>query len=307
MAKRKVPHFFIDAFYESKFKDNLFIVKAGGKLIENQKILDNLISNIRDLTLHGIKILLIYGHGRLVDEQLEKRGIEVKKTDGRRITDAATMEVVRDVVGGTLSMNVASSMARNSAEGTALGIVPADWMRVELTPKTPEDTMTGAIKSVEPRPLMRLFRVNNFVACACLGVTQDGHNCNINADFVATQIAIAAKAHKLMFLSDVDGVQIDGRPADIITAEQIPALIKNGVAAGGMKVKLENCLAALQGGVRRVHIISGLHPDALKKEIYEPVGPGTMLFRESERKNYMNEVEAQKVIDTHSRQQLKRA
>lgn len=294
---RKKPNFFIDAFYESKFKDSLFVVKVGGKIVEDQKILDNLISNIRDLTLHGIKILLIYGHGRLVDEKLAERGIEVKKTGGRRITDAASMNVIREVVGGTLSLNVAASMARNNVEGTSLNIVPADWMKVELSPKTPEDVLTGGIKNVESRPLGRLFRVNNFVACACLGVTADGVVCNINADIVATQMAIGAKANKLIFLSDVDGVQIEGKTAEIITAQEIPDLIKKGIATGGMKVKLENCLAALEGGVRRIHLISGLRQDALKKEIYESFGPGTMLFAESERASYANEVEAQKVIE----------
>ena len=143
----------------------------------------------------------------------------------------------------------------------------------------------------------------DFVACACLGLTQDGQICNINADTVATQLAIGAKAHKLIFLSDVDGVQVNGKTAEIITSEEIPTLIKNGTATGGMKVKLENCLAAMQGGVRRIHVISGLRPDALKKEIYESVGPGTMLFNESERESYLNEIQAQKVIEA----QLKRA
>ncbi|MCE7887159.1 MAG: acetylglutamate kinase [Alphaproteobacteria bacterium PRO2] len=295
---RKKPNFFIDAFYESKFKDNLFVVKVGGKIVEDRGILDNLISNIRDLTLHGIKILLIYGHGRLVDEKLQQRGIEVKKVEGRRVTDAATLEVIQEVVGGTLSLNIASSMAKHNVEGIALNAIPHDWMRLELRPKKPVDYgFVGDVKSTESRPVARLFRNANFVACSCVGMTPEGQVLNINADTIATQLATGTKAHKLMFLSDVDGVQIDGKAADIITAQEIPGLIKNGIATGGMKVKLENCLAALEGGVRRIHLINGLRPDALKKEIYESVGPGTMLFHESERAAYANEVEAQKVIE----------
>lgn len=295
---RKKPNFFIEAFYESKFKDNLFVVKVGGKVVEDCAILDNLISNIRDLTLHGIKILLIYGHGRLVDEKLQQRGIEVNKVEGRRVTDAATLEVIQEVVGGTLSLNIASSMAKHNVEGITLNAIPHDWMRIELRPKKPVDYgFVGDVKNVESRPVARLFRTSNFVACSCLGVTPEGQVLNINADTIATQLAIGTKAHKLMFLSDVDGVQIDGKAADIITAQEIPGLIKNGVATGGMKVKLENCLAALNGGVRRIHLINGLRPDALKKEIYESVGPGTMLFHDSERAAYANEVEAQKVIE----------
>ncbi len=295
---RKKPNFFIDAFYESKFKDNLFVIKAGGKIIEDTKLLDNLMANIRDLTLHGIKILLIYGHGRLVDEKLEQRGIPVHKIEGRRVTDAATMDAIKEVVGGTLSLNIASSMARNNVEGISLNAIPFDWMKLELRPKKPVDYgFVGDVKSVESRPLARLFRNANFVACSCVGVTNEGQILNINADTIATEMAIGTKAHKLMFLSDVDGVLIDGKSADIITAQEIPTLIKNGTVTGGMKVKLENCLAALNSGVKRIHLISGLRPDALKKEIYESVGPGTMLFHESESEAYANEVEAQKVIE----------
>lgn len=295
---RKKPNFFIDAFYESKFKDNLFVVKVGGKIVEDRKILDNLISNIRDLSLHGIKILLIYGHGRAVDEKLEQRKIPVNKVEGRRVTDAATLEVIQEVVGGTLSLNITSSMAKHNVEGISLNAIPHDWMRLEVRPKKPIDYgFVGDVKSVESRPVARLFRTSNFVACSCVGVTSEGQVLNINADTIATQLAIGTKAHKLMFLSDVDGVQIDGKSADVITAQEIPDLIKKGIATGGMKVKLENCLAALNGGVRRIHLINGLREDALKKEIYESVGPGTMLFHESERASYANEVEAQKVIE----------
>ena len=271
---RKIPQFFFDAFYESKFKDNLFVVKAGGKIIEDKAVLDNLISNIKELTHHGIKILLIYGHGRLVDETLEQRGIKVNKLEGRRVTDAATLQTIQDVVGGTLSLNVSASMARHNVEGVSLNVVPPDWMRIELRPKKPIDYgFVGDVKAVESRPLSRLFRMVDFVACACLGLTQDGQICNINADTVATQLAIGAKAHKLIFLSDVDGVQVNGKTAEIITSEEIPTLIKNGTATGGMKVKLENCLAAMQGGVRRIHVISGLRPDALKKKSTNPSAP----------------------------------
>ncbi len=298
MTQNKMPNFFINAFYESKFKDNLFIIKAGGKIIEDQSALDNLISNIRDLTMHGVKVLLIYGGGRAMDERAKQLGIEVKKHKGRRITDEATINLMKEVVGGTLSLNVQASMTRNNLEGLSFNAVPADWMRVELRPKEPVDFgYVGNIQNVQSRPIARLFRIVDFIATPCLAVTQNGKHCNINADTIATQLAIGTNAHKLIFLSDVDGVKIKGESVGLITAEQIPGYISDGTVTGGMQVKLENCLSALNAGVRRIHLINGLREDALKREIYEPTGPGTMLIRESERKNYQNEVEAQKVIE----------
>lgn len=302
MTQKHTPQFFINAFYESKFKDNLFVIKAGGKVIEDHKALNNLIANIKDLALHGIKVLLVYGGGRAVDERLKERGIEIRKHEGRRITDQATLDVVKEVVGGGLSIRVSQAMAKNGLEGLSLNVIPQDWMRAELRPKKPVDFhFVGDIKSVQSRPIFRLFKITNFIAVPCLGITGDAEICNINADTVATQLAVGTKAHKLIFLSDVDGVQIDGKTAELITAEQIPGYIADGTAGGGMKVKLENALEALNAGVRRIHLINGFREDSLSKEIYEPVGPGTMLIRESEHESYKNEITAQKVIEARNK------
>ncbi len=293
----KMPEFFINAFYESKFKDNFFVIKAGGKVIEDERALNNLLSNIRELTLQGIKVLLIYGGGRAMDAESEKRGISVEKVGGLRINLAENIAVMKHVVGGDLALSVSAAIAKNNLQGLSLNALPADWADIELAPKTDNDLFTGGIERIHSRPIKRLFKVTNFVACTCLALTNDGVVCNINADKIATQIAIRMEADKLIFLSDVDGVKIGDKTAEVITSEQIGNYISDGTATGGMKVKLENCKAALDSGVRRVHLLSGLREDALKKEIYEPVGPGTMLFSENERQAYENEIEAQKLIE----------
>jgi acetylglutamate kinase len=302
MKKSGISNFLIEAFYEGRFKGNLFIVKAGGKIIEDQKSLDNLLSNIRDLTLRGIKVLLIYGHGRAVDERLEERGIAVKKIDGRRVTDAPTLGVIQEVVGGLLSMNIASGMARARLPGVSLSAIPADCMDVVLRPRKPVDFgFVGNIKSVNATPIRGMFKSTNFIACSCLGVTAEGQVCNINADTVAMECAIGLKAHKLVFLSDVDGVLINGKTADVLTVEKIPELVKQGIVTGGMRIKLDSCKAALEKGVRRIHLINGLRKDALKKEIYEPIGHGTMLIRDEERGIYAREVAAQWALERHGK------
>jgi acetylglutamate kinase len=211
------------------------------------------------------------------------------------VTDAATMGLLREVVGGDLSLRVYQGMHKNNLEGLALNAVPSDWMRVELRPKKPIDYgFVGDIKDVFKRPINRLLRVTNFIACPCLTMSREGHLVNINADSVSTELAIGTGAHKLIFLSDVDGVMVNGKTAFMITSKQISQYIKDGTATGGMKVKLENCLRALEGGVKRIHLINGLREDALYKEIYESVSPGTMVLPEEERQNYLNEVEVQK-------------
>jgi acetylglutamate kinase len=292
------PKFLINAFYESKFKDNLFVIKAGGRVAENPQALDDLMHDIRALTLHGIKVILIYGAGAMLDDTCAKRAIPVTKDNGRRVTDSQTLEIMQEIVGGKLSLTVSSAMARAGLDGLSLNVVPPDWAKVTLRAKEPVDFgFVGDIQSVEPRPIHRLLKVNPFVACACLAMTQDGQCLNINADTIATRIAIAAGAQKLIFLSDVDGVQANSKNIEILTAEEIPDLLSSGQVTGGMAIKLENCLQALTGGVRRVHLISGLRRHALHTEIYESTSPGTMLFCEAERQNYLNEIATQALIE----------
>ncbi|MGH1378157.1 MAG: acetylglutamate kinase [Alphaproteobacteria bacterium] len=295
--KKKLPDFFINAFYESKFRDNLFVVKASGSVIENDEARNNLISNIRELTLHGIKVILIYGGGNAIDEALKERGVEIKKNDGRRITDAATMGVIREVIGGDLSLKISEAMHKNNLDGLSFNVVPSDWMDVSLRAKDPIDYgFVGDIDGVNTRPIMRQLKVTGFIACPCIAISKDGDLCNINADTIATKIAAGLDADKLIFMSNVDGVKVKGETALLITDTQISGYIEDGTVTDGMKVKMENCQNALHAGVSRIHLINGLRENALSKEIFESVGPGTMLLQETERDNYMNEVEVQKAI-----------
>lgn len=287
----------INAFYNNKFKDNLFVVKASGDLIEDDKALDSLIHNIKDLNMHGIKIMLVYGGGKATDRALDERGIAIQKQEGRRITDKATLDVMKEVIGGSLSLKIYEAMARHDMDGANLNAVPQAWVKVKLRNKKPVDYgYVGDIEDTDTRSIARVFRHVNFVAVPCLCWAEEGTLCNINADTIATHLAIGAGAHKLMFLSNVDGVEVKGQPAFIITSEDIQTLIDDGTVTGGMKVKMENCRLALEAGVRRIHLINGLRQNALYNEIFEPIGPGTMLFKAEERDAYMNEIEIQKAI-----------
>lgn len=295
--KTRMTNFFVNAFYHSKFKDKLFVVKSSGDLIEDDKALDSLVRNIKKLNMHGIKVLLVYGGGKATDKALEVRNIPVKKEGGRRITDADTIDVMKEVIGGTLSLKVYSAMAKHGLDGLSFNAVPPGWMDVQPRPTKPIDFgYVGDIHGVRPRPISRMFKSVNFVAMPCLAADQDGIVRNINADTIATELAIGTEASKLIFLSNVDGVLINDETAFLITAEDIPGLIEDGTVTGGMQVKMENCKRALEAGVERIHLINGLRENALESEIFETVGPGTMLMLEENREAYMNEVEIQKAI-----------
>lgn len=293
-----MPQFFINAFYENKFRGNLFVIKAGGKIIEDDKALSSLLGNIKELCMLGIKVLLVYGGGEALDREVEKRGMGIKRENGRRVTDLATLEIMKEIIGGQLSLRVYDAMAIENLEGLSLNAVPPDWMDVNLRPKKPVDFgYVGDIYNAHARPINRMFKAVNFIAVPCLAWAKENTLVNINADTIATELAIGLKAHKLVFLSDVDGVQIDGKPQSMITCDQIDTHIQSGAVTGGMKVKLENCKRALNDGVARIHLINGLRQDALKTEVFESVSPGTMLIPADDEQNYMNEIQAQKLIE----------
>jgi acetylglutamate kinase len=297
-SNNKLPAFVINAFYESKFKNALFVIKASGSVIEDEKARNNLIANIRELIVRDIKVLLIYGGGKAIDATCEKRDVDVKKHNGRRITDAPAMQVVREVIGGDLSLSVFETMQHNGLDGANLNAVPADWMDVVLRPKNPIDFgFVGDITEVYPHTIKQLLENHDFIACPCLAISKDGNLCNINADTIATKLATKLKADKLIYMSNIDGVKIDEEIVSTLISKDIPKLIKDNVVTDGMRVKMENCIDAINGGVKRIHLINGFKEDALHKEIFESIGLGTMIIHEDEHENYINEIEIQKAIE----------
>lgn len=295
---KRMSNFFINAFYHSKFMDNLFVVKASGDLIEDDQALDSLIRNIKNLTLHGIRIILVYGGGRATDAVLKSRNIPIWKIEGRRVTDETTLDVMKEVIAGKLSTRVSEKIAEHNVEGVSLNTVPADWISVKLRDKEPVDYgFVGDITGSRKRNILRGFKVTNFIAVPCLcWAEQEKTLCNINADTVATELAIGAGANKIIFLSNVDGVIKDGKTISVISSDEISELIKDGTVTDGMQVKMENCTRAMQTGVKRIHLINGMRENALEKEIFEAIGPGTMLISEDEKDHYENEIEIQKAI-----------
>lgn len=287
----------IKEFYQAKYRGSLFVVKAGGRMIADKKSRTSLLTDIKELTEGGMKVLLVYGGGESIDLALQEAEIQPRKVNGRRITGSREIQLVKKVMAADLGFKVASTMAELDLDGLALTCTPPSWLSV--TPRereNPDDYGYDAtIDDVAMDKVNEAFNGVNFIATPCVSATaKDG--VNINADNVAVALAIGAQARKLIFLSDVDGVLIDGKTAPYLTDEQIPQLIEDEIVTGGMRVKMENCLHALKSGVRRIHLLDGFREHALISEVYESEGPATMLIPAGNLQAYLNEVEAQKAI-----------
>lgn len=288
----------IKEFYRERYKGSLFVVKAGGRVISDVAARRSLLSNIKDLTESGMKVLLIYGGGHAIDAALEEAGIVPEKIEGRRVTSRAAISVIQRVMVEDLGFAVSSTMAELGVNGLNLSNIPLSWGVLDFRARDKEEDygFDGFFVSVDDAPIRALFESVSFVSCPCLGVSDKGP-VNINADNVAVALAEGVHSRKLIFLSDVDGVMKDGAVMPLITDAEIAGLIESGVAEGGMRVKLENCAHALEQGVRRIHLINGFRANGLTDEIYDAVGLGTMVIREVDRARYLNEIERQRDIE----------
>lgn len=299
MIAKTVKNFIRNSFYTGKFRDNIFVIKMGGNIISSPDALKTLISDIKDITFGGVRVLLVYGGGKPIDDALASEGIVPNKIEGRRVTSPQDLKIIQRVLAGDLGFSLYSTMAQVGLHGLLLNALPHEWTTVAMRPKEPIDLgLAGIIQDVHVQPIHDLFRHTQFVATPCLAVCDDGRGTvvNINADTVATELAIGLKAHKLIFLTDVDGVMVNGAVTSVLSDQDATKLIANGTALGGMKIKLESCLKALSKGVKRIHIINGLNPDSLNKEIFTSGGSGTMLLRETERPAYETEIQYQKAM-----------
>lgn len=297
MIARTVKNLIRNSFYSNKFRDNLFVIKVGGNIVANPDALHAILSDIKDMTLSGVRVLFVYGGGKPIDDALAREGLTPQKIDGRRVTSAQDLKIIQRVLTGDIGFQIYSTMAKIGLHGLLLSAVPNEWTTVQMRPKEPIDLgFAGVIHDVHAQSVLDLFHTTSFVATPCLAVCDDkqGTIVNINADTVATELAIGLKAHKLIFLTDVDGVLVKNAVASVVTDADIAKYIADGTAQGGMKVKLETCAKALSKGVRRIHIVNGLKPDALSVELFTSGGSGTMLIREADRATYENEIQYQK-------------
>lgn len=280
-------------FYRQLFRDQLFVIKAGGRIITDINARENLIANIQELTHDNINVLLIYGGGEAIDAAMLEAGITPTKINGRRISSCTDIKIIKKVLAGDLGFKISESLVKAKLPSNVFNAIPPHWAHSLRRPdEAGMQRFDGTLIDINDKNIRDHFGATNLAVMPCLAFTDEGTALNINADNVAVEIASATKANKLIFMTDVDGVLVDGTVQSVLTTREIEALIANQTATGGMRVKLENCIAALKAGVKRIHILNGFKKDSLRNEIYTSDGTGTMIVRSHEKEIYEEEKEA---------------
>jgi acetylglutamate kinase len=279
-------HVLVEALpFIRKFHGDTVVIKLGGASIEDAKQaeglspVDALLQDLVLLRYVGMNPVLVHGGGPEITAWQRKMGLESRFVDGMRVTDAATMEVVKMVLTGKVNPDLVAAI--NRLGGQAVGMSGEDGPCLLVKPLSAaggEDLgFVGEVAQVNPEPLTALLQRGYIPVVASIGLGYDGSSYNVNADSVAAELAVALGARKLILLTDVPGLlDAAGNLVSEIVAHDVDARIADGVITGGMIPKARACVRALQG-CEKAHIIDGRTPHALLLELLTEEGVGTMV------------------------------
>lgn len=291
--------------YMKAHKGRTFVVKFGGELVEDPAARASLAQDLALAHHVGIRLCVIHGGGPQATDLASRLGVKSVFVEGRRVTDDETLEVAKMVFAGKINTELLGALRREGLRAVGLSGISGDVIRaVRRAPKEVLDAETGEKKTVDYGHVGDVTRVDvsllrtlidaDYVpVLASLAADDDGNVLNINADTVATTIATALNADKLLVLTNVPGVMRDPKdPSSVISylsAREAERLIREGVIAKGMIPKVTNLIEAVRGGVHRAHILSGLVPQTLLVELFTKEGAGTMITIEAEKERYLSE------------------
>jgi acetylglutamate kinase len=272
--------------YIQRFAGRSIVVKLGGAAIDKE--LDRaLAQDVLLLRSVGVRCVLVHGGGPQVNSLLDRMGIEAKFKDGLRVTDEATLEIVRMVLVGKINRNLVSTMNNEAAdEPVAVGVSGEDAGLLTVTQLNPELGFVGDVTHVRAGLLEKLLDDGLAPVVATIGTDGAGQAYNINADDAARAIAIAMQAEKIVYLTAAPGlledVNDESSLVQRISSEELREKIEDSSVSAGMIPKLRACADAVDGGVGTAHIIDGRVPHALLIELLTNQGIGTMIKRSAD-------------------------
>ena len=278
--KIEVVQTLLDALpFIKKFANEKIVIKYGGSAQTSESLKKQFAQDIVLLHTVGMRPIIVHGGGASITKLLKDLGVETKFVDGQRVTTREVMRIAEMVLSGEINKEIVSLL--NNQGGKAIGISGKDANFLEAIPKDFENFgYTGVIQNVNPKVVDNMID-DGFVPVVApiASASKIGHpGYNINADLAASQVAIALRARKVLFLTDTPGV-LD-REMNLITnlnISQTDILKEDGIIHGGMVPKVDACIEALRGGVKKAHIIDGRVEHSMLLEILTSSGVGTCI------------------------------
>ena len=288
--------------YVRAYRDQVFVVKLGGDVLNDADVLDQVAAQIALLSSLSIRLVVVHGGGPQATALSRRLGQEPMIVAGRRVTDDQALDVAKMVYAGTLSTDLVAALREHRVQAVGLSGVDADLITAHRRPpvslvddagatRVVDFGHVGDVDRVDPRVITTLVEARFVPVVASLAGDDEGNVYNVNADTVAESLAVALRAQKLIFLTGAPGVLRDrADPSTLVTfadPDDLAGLMASGALAGGMRPKVEACIRAATGGVERTHIIDGRAPDALLLEVFTGSGCGTMIVGRKEKATYL--------------------
>ena len=255
------------------------VIKYGGSAMENPQLAAEVMADIVLLKILGVNPVLVHGGGKAINRAFAKFDLPVEFVDGQRVTTDDAMDLVRMVLTGEVNQQLVEAM--NAHGNMGVGVSGTDAGIIVAEQADPRLGRVGKITRINT-PLIEDLVADDYIPIiASIAIGEDGGCYNVNADVAAGYIAAAIGAHKIIFLTDVDGLYENYPDPDSLIAEmslgEAEAMVRGDKLASGMIPKLASCVRALDSGVSAAHIINGTVPHALLLEMLTDSGMGTMV------------------------------
>jgi acetylglutamate kinase len=259
------------------------VVKLGGSILSNEKLWSLLAKDIAQLSYAGVKIAVVHGGGPFINKALEDAGIKTATVNGLRVTDGATMNIVKAIL-NNINISLVASLINNGVYAVSFGSECAALYGAQKKQLPGVDLgYVGDITHVATKPLLSAMASGKVPVVAPIGFNEEGVAFNLNADEAALHLATALHADKLINLTDVPGVLSEpSNPQSVlhsIAIADFESLVQKGIVKGGMLVKLSSCISGLTSGIGSIHIASGQGEHALLNTLFHPEDFGTVIHR----------------------------
>ena len=262
------------------------VIKYGGSAMVDAKLRADVMADIVLLKIIGVNPVIIHGGGLAISEAMDRLGMPFEFIDGQRVTSEEAMGLVRTVLVGQVNQELVEAM--NDHGRVAVGLSGADGATIVAEQADPRLGRVGRVVRINVQLIEDLVAADYIPVIASIGIGEDPGSglYNVNADTVAGHVAAAIGAHKVVFLTDVDGLYEDYDNKETLvsrmTLSEVKDMLANGAVATGMIPKLSSCVRALEAGVHRAHILNGTTPHALLLELLTDKGVGTMINQAEE-------------------------
>ena len=265
----------------NKYSGKIIVVKYGGNAMSSEELKQSVMEDIVLLSRVGIRIVLVHGGGPDISEMMDRMGKKPVFSDGLRVTDQETVEIVQMVLAGKVNKDLVRLLQKNG--GNAIGLCGLDGKMITAKQRSEKLGFVGDVTEVNTKPILDVLNAGYIPVISTIGVDAESNVYNINGDTAAAEIAASLKAERMILMTDIAGVLHEkDDPSSLIaklTVSEAKQLQEEGIISGGMIPKIRCCVNAVEKGVKAVVILDGKVPHATVMELLTEEGAGTLITK----------------------------